>query len=51
MDGCSPHGTSETFVAARVVVLEGDLELDGLDELALLLLARALEQRADRLVE
>lgn len=37
-------GTRETLVTLRVVVLEADLELDGLEEVALLLLIGVLEQ-------
>merc|ERR1719261_1404548 len=40
------HRTSETLVTLRVVVLEADLELDGLHKLARLLL-RAVEDSAD----
>ncbi len=46
-----PDSTGETLVTARIVVLQGDLQLDRLQELALLGLARVLEQRVDRLVE
>jgi len=48
---CSPHGTSETLVSARIVVLQGDLQLDRLGELSLLGLARVLEHLGDGLVE
>lgn len=37
-------GAGETLVTLRVVVLEADLELDGLEEVALLLLVAVLEQ-------
>lgn len=37
-------GAGETLVTLRVVVLEADLELDGLEEVALLLLIAVLEQ-------
>lgn len=37
-------GAGETLVTLRVVVLEADLELDGLEEVALLLLVGVFEQ-------
>jgi len=37
-------GTRETLVTLRVIVLEADLQLDGFEEVALLLLLRVLEQ-------
>lgn len=37
-------GTRETLITLRVVVLQADLELDGLEEVALLLLIGVLEQ-------
>ena len=40
-------GARETLVALGVVVLETDLELDGLDKVALLLAGRLGEELAD----
>ena len=41
-------GTRETLVALGVVVLETNLELDGLDEVALLLAVGVGEELLDR---
>jgi hypothetical protein len=35
---CPLYGSRETFVTLRVIILQPDLELDGLHELALLFL-------------
>ena len=43
-DGGELDGSRETLVTLGVVVLEADLELDGLEEVALLLLVGVLEQ-------
>jgi len=40
-------GAAETLVTLRVIVLEADLELDGLEEVALLLLLGVLKERLD----
>lgn len=37
-------GSRETLVTLRVIVFETDLELDGLEEVALLLLVRVMEE-------
>jgi hypothetical protein len=37
-------GSGETLVTLRVIVLEADLELDGLEEVSLLLVQRVLEK-------
>mmetsp|Transcript_2639 Transcript_2639/g.5979 ORF Transcript_2639/g.5979 Transcript_2639/m.5979 type:complete len:247 (+) Transcript_2639:252-992(+) len=39
------HSAGETFVPLRVIVLESDLQVDSLDELALLLLRASLDLR------
>lgn len=44
----SLDGTRETLVALGVVVLETDLELDGLDEVSLLLAVGIGEEFTDR---
>ena len=41
------HGTRETLVPLGVVVLETNLKLDGLDEVALLLAVRLGEELTD----
>lgn len=46
----SPDGSAETLVLLGIVVLETDLELNGLAELALLLL-RSLDDLGDRLIQ
>ena len=46
--GDTLDGTRETLVALGVVVLETDLELDGLDEVALLLAVGLGEELLDR---
>jgi len=40
-------GSGETLVTLRIIVLEADLELDGLEEVTLLGLERVLEKRLD----
>ena len=45
----SPNAAAETFVLAGVVVLEHDLQLDSLNELALLVLG-ALQHSIDGVV-
>ena len=47
VDEDSLDGTRETLVALGVVVLETDLELDGLDEVALLLAVGIGEELTD----
>jgi len=38
------NGSGETLVTLRIIVLEADLELDGLEEVSLLGLVRVLEK-------
>jgi hypothetical protein len=45
-----PHGARETLVLLRIVVLETDLEFDGFEEVALLLLRGSLDG-VDALIE
>lgn len=46
-DGGELDGTRETLVTLGVVVLQTDLELDGLEEVSLLLILRVVEQLLD----
>ena len=46
-DGRQLDGTAETLVTLRVIVLEADLELDGLEEVALLGLGGVLKELLD----
>lgn len=39
-----PNGTRETLVTLGIIVLEADLELDGLEEVSLLLIERIVEK-------
>ena len=48
---CLPNSTSETLISARIVVLQSDLQLDGLEKLSLLGLLRVLEQTCNWLVQ
>lgn len=41
------HGSGETLITLRVVVLEADLELDGLEEVAFLLIVGVVQQLLD----
>lgn len=42
-DGWQLDGTGETLVTLRVIVLEADLEFDGLEEVSLLLVQRVVK--------
>lgn len=42
-DGWQLDGTRETLVTLRIIVLEADLEFDGLEEVSLLLVQRVVK--------
>ena len=46
-DDWETDGSRETLVTLRIIVLEADLELDGLEEVSLLGLERVLEEGLD----
>lgn len=41
------HGSGETLITLGIVVLEADLELDGLEEVALFLIVGVVQQLLD----
>jgi hypothetical protein len=43
-NGGQPDGTRETFVTLWVIILEANLELDGLEEVSLLFIERIVEK-------
>ena len=43
-NGGQLDGSGETLVTLRIIVLEADLQFDGLEEVSLLLIERVIEQ-------